>query len=135
MRFNEWLQTQETLNEGIGQHPLTQRVVGVLQKYLGAAQAEGEDLKYAALIIKNRLRSMFGDLTERPTEEQMRAAVSTILRTPKLGVILAPVISPIPGTFLSLLILNMAFKKVFGIAILPRHFDQAFSSPGTILKR
>jgi hypothetical protein len=133
MQFSEWLKEQEALNEGIVQHPLTQRVVGMLQKYVGAASAEGKDLKFAAMIIRNRLKSVFGDLSKRPTEEQMRAAVSIVLRTPKLGVILAPLISPIPGTFLSLLILNMAFKRVFGIAILPQHFDQAFAGPNTML--
>ena len=120
--FEEYLE----LHEG-----LAGDAMGYLIKFLRTTRDAGvsqyQDTHEAIQILKQKLESILGN-AKHPTPAQLKAAWDAVGDIPKIGILIVSLFAPMPGLFTALIFVAVAIKRVFGISILPKHFDRAYLS-------
>jgi hypothetical protein len=122
--FAEYMAFDEGVSDTI-----TQCLVNFAKSTQQAAGHQYQDTAQAIQTLRQQLNSILG--TPKPTEDQMRLALRAIGDLPKIGAVVVGLVAPVPGLFTALMILAVAFKRAFGISILPTHFDRAYLSQNT----
>lgn len=129
MNFAEYME----LDESVLGDRVTQWLVDFARSTMQASKSQYQDTLHAVTILRQQLNSILG--SPKPTEDQMRLALRAIKDLPKIGAVVVGLVAPVPGVFTALMILAVAFKRAFGISILPTHFDNAYLSQNTWMGR
>ena len=127
MTFTEYMQ----LEEGVVSDKLTTWLTDTMR----AGQLHRDEMVVALTTLKQSLASIFGN-NPRPSDEQLRMARKCVYRDlPKIAAVIFSLIAPVPGVFAALMVMAVTFKKLFGISILPEHFDKIYLSNDTWMGR